>query len=131
MPNACFWEADMSASDGLGDAGKALLESVSGGLPSGWELDEREEAILTLAAHQADDLAALEAEIAVGPIMTTGSTGQDVLHPAVQEARQARLAISRLLGSVELPDADEKPKTSASQRGQHAANERWRRRGAA
>jgi pyruvate/2-oxoglutarate dehydrogenase complex dihydrolipoamide acyltransferase (E2) component len=115
---------------GLGEEGRALWSSVVTGLPAGWEFDERETAILTLAARQADDLAALQAVIArEGPI-AVGSTGQPVVHPAVAEARQARLAIGRLLGQLGVPDEAGSRGTAASMRGQRAARARWGRRGA-
>lgn len=112
--------------EGLDDAGRALWQSIMGGLPDGWELDERESALLDLAARQADVVAELEAVVEREGTMTTGSTGQPVVHPAVAEARQGRLAIDRLLGKVALP-APEKDgaETSASERGRQAANARW------
>ena len=45
-------------------AGAALVESIIKGLPPGIELDERERTLLDQAARQADDIAALEADIA-------------------------------------------------------------------
>lgn len=53
---------------------------------------------MRLAARQADDLQRLEAAIKVDGVSVPGSAGQPVLNPCVQEARQARLAINRLLG---------------------------------
>jgi hypothetical protein len=52
----------MSGSGGV-QAGAALVKAIREGLPAGVELDEREEALLDLAARQADDVAALEADI--------------------------------------------------------------------
>jgi hypothetical protein len=52
-----------------------------------------------------------------GPVTSTGSTGQRVVNPVVVEARLGRLAVSRLLGAIGWPDADEVPRTSASMRG--------------
>jgi hypothetical protein len=57
--------------------------------------------------------------------MVLGSAGQPVLHPAVVEARQARLAISRLLGTLSLPDEEAEPRTVAGLRAQRAARSRW------
>lgn len=112
---------------GLGNTGRALWWQVLRALPAGWQFDEREEATLALAARQRDDLAKLETVIKRDGVMSVGSTGQPTCHPAVGEARQARLAIGRLLGALHLPDSDEKPATTASQRGQRAANARWTR----
>jgi hypothetical protein len=46
------------------EAGARLVGSIRNGLPPGVELDEREEALLDLAARQANDVASLEADIA-------------------------------------------------------------------
>lgn len=119
----------MNPLSGLGQAGKGLCEAVVADLPDGWELDERERVLLNLAGRQADDLARLERVIAKKGAMALGSTGQPVVHPAVAEARQARLAISKLIGELELPDEEEKPSTSASKRAKKAADARWGRRG--
>lgn len=116
------------APSGLGVAGRALWRSVSSALPDGFAWDERELAILTMAAHQADDLAALEAAIEQHGAMVVGSKGQPVLNPAIGEARQARLTVSRLLGLLGIPDEDEEPKTAASRHGQKAAQARWSRK---
>jgi hypothetical protein len=111
------------------------LGSIVNGLPDGWELDERELALLTLAARQADDLEKLEGAIEESGPMTTGSAGQPVVSPALVEARQARLAIGRLLGQLALPGEDRGSVTESSRRGQRAARTRWnderRRRGTA
>lgn len=118
----------MKAPDSLGGAGKRLWKSVAGDLPKGWELDQREVAVLTLAARQMDDLARLDRIIAKQGAMAMGSTGQPVVHPAISEARQARLAIGKLLGQLALPDGDEEPATEASRRGRRAAQARWDRK---
>lgn len=122
----------------VGRAGKALQKAVQAGLPDGWELDEREVEMLDLAARQADDLERLEKAIAKTGAMVIGSTGQPVVNPAIPEARQARLAISRLLGVLQLPDADDSLRSASSERARKAARVRWerkddlkRRRGAA
>lgn len=114
---------------GLGNAGRALWRQIARALPDGWELDEREEAILRLAARQADDLSRLETAISKDGAMVLGSAGQPVVNPAITEARQGRLAIGRLLGTLALPDGEaEKGTTAAGRRGQQAARGRWDRR---
>lgn len=116
---------------GLADAGRELWAAIFRQLPpvpdgeEPWELSEREEAMLMLACRQADDLALLEAAIERDGAMTVGSKLQPVVNPAIAEARQARIAISRLLGSLQLFEGGTKPQTTASQRGQHAARARW------
>lgn len=116
--------ASSTAPKGLGNSGRALWRQIADGMPAGWELDERELALLLLACRQRDDLSRLETVISKEGVMATGSTGQPVVHPAVLEARQARLAINRLLGGLELPDADEVPRSDAGRHGQRAARAR-------
>ena len=109
----------------MADAGARLVESIRKGLPPGVELDEREEALLDLAARQAHDVAALEADIAERGIRVEGSRGQPVLNPAVSEARQGRLALGKLLGQLDLPESTADVTRSA----RHAAEARWRKAG--
>ena len=77
-----------------------MVEAIRTGLPDGVELDEREEAILDLAARQARDVAAAEADIAGRGYLVEGSRGQKVLNPSIAEARQGRLALGKLLGAT-------------------------------
>lgn len=120
--------------DGLGDAGRALWAAILAGLEEaseddqgGWELDERELAILEAAARQADDLGKIEAAIEEHGVMTRGSTNQLVVNPAVAEARQSRAALAKLLGQLKLPTEEQAPTLfdAKSLRGQRAANTRW------
>ncbi len=104
-----------------------MWRSVVKGLPEGFEFDERELAILGLAGRQADDVAALEGIMKRDSRMVAGSKGQPRLHPAVVEVRQGRLAISRMLGELELPDAEEQPRSATSRRAGRAARARYDR----
>lgn len=113
---------------GLGNRGRALWSSIYRSLSPGWELDEREQALLRLAARQADDVVGLEQAIKRDGRIVKGSMGQPRVHPAVVEARQGRLAVMRLLDGIELPAEDkEDGRTLASKRAQHAANARHAR----
>ena len=116
---------DPKAPAGLRAAGQALWRDVLRGVPAGWELDERESALLALAAQQADDLARLDDAIRGHGAMVEGSQGQPVVNPAISEARNARLAISRLLGALAIPNESGHAGTEASRRGQRAARARW------
>jgi hypothetical protein len=89
-------------------------------------LNERGTAQLDLAARQADDLVRLAVVIAEERATAGRSTGQRVVHRAISEARQARLAISRLLGALALGEAEGDPGTAACRRGRRAARARWR-----
>ncbi len=114
----------MTRPDGLKAPGERLWDQVLDGLPDGWELDERELAVLELAARQADVLADLEEVVERDGPMATGSTGQDVVNPAVVEARQARLAIDRLLGKISLPVPEKDGETANSTRARAGARQR-------
>jgi phage terminase small subunit len=111
--------------EGLGAAGEDLWHDLHDELPERMEFNARELAILTAACRQLDTIVSLERAIKRDGLMVTGSTGQRRLHPAVTEARQARLTFGRLLGDLHLPDAEERPMTSAQQRAQRAATSRW------
>lgn len=93
-----------------------------------FDFDEHELAMLEVAAHQADDVAALEAIIAKDGYIVAGSNGQPRLSMAVAEARQGRLALGKLLGALALPDEVDRPMTAASRAAKHAADIRWSRK---
>ena len=78
---------------------RARVDAITGSLGPDLEWDERERGLLELAARQADDLDRLEADIAERGITVDGRLNQ-----AVAEARQARVALARILGQVDLPD---------------------------
>jgi hypothetical protein len=103
------------------DPGTELIQSIREGLPSGVELDEREEAILDLAARQAKDVAAAEADIADRGYLVPGSRDQKVVNPSVAEVRQSRLALGKLLGQLDLPESTKDAVRGARQ----AAEARW------
>jgi hypothetical protein len=95
-------------------------------LPAGWEFDPREVALLERACAQADDLDRLEKAIKRDGVVATGSQGQRIVSGLVGEARQARIALARLLGEISLPvESDEKPRTARSLRAKKAADTRW------
>lgn len=110
---------------GLLAAGRELWRAIHAAMPAAFELDERELAILRLACGQADDVAALERALKDGGVVVAGSQGQSRLNAVVGELRQARIAVSRLLGEIELPAADEEPRSAGSRRAQRAAQVRW------
>lgn len=95
-----------------------------------YELGTDEEELVTEAARTLDLIDRLEAVVAADGPMSKGSTGQVVVHPAVAEARQARVVLVRLLGSLGLALAEDpglgRP-TPAQQRGRVAASARWGR----
>lgn len=108
------------APSGLGKAGRSLWRSFGA-----YVFDARETAALAAACRQADDIAALEAELATGTLIVEGSKGQPVLNSAVAELRQGRLALSRLLGSLDLPAEDAGSLTPRQLQARKASNTRW------
>jgi hypothetical protein len=119
----------VSAQGQFGEAGQALIAAIEGGLPDSWELDEREEELLKLAAAQADVVHELEKLVERDGILTTGSTGQVVLHPGVAEARLGRLAIDRMLGKLSMPAPQKaEGESMASQRARKGGVAKWARR---
>lgn len=108
----------------LGSAGRRLWREMV----DEYEFDSRELVVLEAACRQRDDLAALEEEIREGGVIVEGSRGQPRLAQAVTEARQGRLALSKLLDALALPVGEgDVPTTGASRRAQKAANIRWLR----
>ena len=97
-------------------AGEALERTIRDDLPDHVEFDPREEALLAAAARQADDIAALEADVA-----TRGHVIDGVLNPSVRETRQGRMALGRLLAGIDLPAAA----STTVLRAEKAAKARW------
>lgn len=107
---------------GLGAAGRLLWRSVLSSFPEGWQADEKDAAILRLAATQADDLARVERAIRQTGALAVGSRGQKVPNPLLAEARQARTTIGRLLAQIPAPNPErdkperESPRTRRARR---------------
>ena len=106
---------------GLGAAGQALWRDLAGE----YELELHEVPLLAQAARLADVIAALDAVVAADGPMSVGSAGQPVVHPAVAEARQTRIALARLLGQVGFPSESGPAMTAAQRRATAAARTRW------
>jgi len=79
------------APDGLEKAGKRIWSAIL----SEFCLDERELLVLEQAARQADNVAALEAEIADSGLVSRGSSGQMRLSTVVVECRSVGRRVSR------------------------------------
>lgn len=108
----------------LADSGAALWRS----LLSRYIFAQHELHTLEWACRQVDDLALLEQAIEEQGATVVGSAGQPRLNPAITEARQARLALAKLLGSLALPAedvADAPVLTERQKRAKHAADVRW------
>ncbi len=103
-----------------------------GDLDDGWELDHRELVLLRQAALIGDQLADLDAVLQRDGLTVAGSRGQTIVHPALSESRQLRLAQLRLLGALELvdPQSAKRSATPAQARAHRAAETRWALAGA-
>jgi hypothetical protein len=99
---------------------KAFVVALRSSLPSSQEWDERELALFALAEAQAVDIDRLEADIAEKGPRVPGRGG-DVLNQAFAEVRQARVALARILGQIDIPEAT----SPASLHGRKAAEARW------
>ena len=97
-----------------------LIATIREALPAGHEWDERELALLSLAAAQAADIDRLEADLASRGVRVEGRG--HVLNQSLAEARQGRVALARLLGQIDIPDSV----SPASLHGRKAAAARWR-----
>jgi hypothetical protein len=89
-------------------------------LPTSHEWDERDRALLDVAARQAADIDRLEADIAEQGVRVQGR-GASVLNQSLCEVRQARVALARIIGQVDIPAAP----TTRSLHARKAAAARW------
>jgi hypothetical protein len=86
-------------------------------LPPQYQWDERELALLDLAEQQARDLDALDRDIAKNGVRL----GETKLNSALMEARQARVALARVLGQIDIPEIGR----TSSIHARKAAQKRW------
>ena len=101
----------------------ALVEAIRRSLPPSQEWDERERMLLTLAASQADDIERLERDVEQRGVRVPGRGGE-VLNQSFSEVRQARVALARILGQIDVPES----LSPRSLHGRKAAEVRWRKR---
>jgi hypothetical protein len=99
----------------------ALVQAIRDRLPASHEWTERDAALLDLAERQAADIDLLEADIAHHGTRLPN----DRLNTALCEARQARVALGRLLGLVDIPEEA----STASLHARKAAQGRWQEAG--
>lgn len=97
---------------GLRTAGRALWADVTGD----YELEQHEAVLLREACRAADRLDELNEIVAAeGVLLHSG----DRPHPALVEARQQSIALSRLVASLRLPSGEEggRPQRRGAARG--------------
>src|SRR4051812_32631839 len=76
-----------------------------------YELSDAELELLAESVVTMTEIDSLREALKVDGVTVAGSRGQRRVHPAVNEIRQHRMALARLLKSVALP-ADEEPESS-------------------
>jgi hypothetical protein len=102
-------------------AGKALTDRITAELAArGLECDGKERELLRIAAKLADQLDGLERDIRTNGVTTKISSGRLVVNPSVAAARQAALALAKILGGIEMSEAP-----AVNRKKQHAAQVRW------
>jgi hypothetical protein len=110
----------------LGTKAKRLWSDVVGK----YDLRADELRLLEDACREIDIIERLEVEFRGADTMVKGSMGQLVASPLLQELRQHRAVVARLLGQLKLPDEDaERAPESASDKARRAANTRWSKSG--
>jgi hypothetical protein len=90
-----------------------------------YDLTDSEAELLTEAAHTITEIDALKRTLELEGLSVLGSMGQSRVHPAVNEIRQHRMALARLLKAIDLPAEDDQPETQATKDARAAANSRW------
>lgn len=108
---------------GLGDKAKAKWREIIGV----YELRPDEVRILEDACREIDLIERLEKEQRGSPLLVTGSMGQKVASPLMQELRQHRAVLRQLLTSLKLPDDPGQESGQRSTAARAAAAERWKR----
>lgn len=91
------------------------------------ELRSDELRVLEDACREVDLIERMHAELQTAPLVVKGSMGQDVANPLVQELRQHRALVARLLGALKLRDegAEERDAQARQDQGRRAALTRW------
>jgi hypothetical protein len=115
----------MDPPEGLGPQGTCLWEEISGA----FVLRVDELRVLGDACREVDLIERMHVELQTAPLIVKGSMNQDVANPLVQELRQHRSLVARLLAALKLPDEEDQEQHDArarSSQARHAALARWR-----
>lgn len=122
-PRRVVMSSKIEPPEGLGDKALVVWSEIAGN----YELRIDELRVLEDACREIDLIERLEAELVHADLMVTGSMGQPVASPLVQELRQHRGVLARLLGWLKLPDEEAPAKGNASASARQAAMARWGR----
>ncbi|MCX4780907.1 P27 family phage terminase small subunit [Streptomyces sp. NBC_01264] len=88
--------------------------------------------VLEDACREVDLIERMHAELQDAQLVVKGSMGQDVANPLVQELRQHRALVARLLAALKLQDdeaGEERDRRARSSQARQAALVRWGRAG--
>lgn len=106
----------------LGTRGRAFWRRTV----ADYDLSDTEQELLRESCRLMDECESLRASVDEQGTTVLGSAGQVVVHPAVAQLRQHRLALGKLLSQLALPDLDGASLPSPMQaRGKKAAQARW------
>jgi len=112
----------------LGENGGRFWDAVAGN----YRLRVDELRTLEDACREIDLIDRFEVAMRTADLLVTGSMGQKVANPLVQELRQHRATLSRLMAGLKLPDEAGGSNAAAarSESARAAAIARWGKRGA-
>lgn len=110
----------------LGAAGARLWEETL----ATYEMAEHELAILQEACYTLDLVQTMRRRVKKDGVVSSGSMGQDVVHPLIGEMRQQRGLFSQLMNGLKLPDVVPDESTGLSvvadvNQHRQAAGSRW------
>lgn len=108
---------------GLGPRGSAFWARVA----EGFDLAVDEHELLVEIARQLDLVEDLQARLVADGVMSIGSQGQPVAHPAIPQINTGRQLLGRLLAQLSLPNEDDEPTvlSPAQATAKKAAETRW------
>jgi hypothetical protein len=92
---------------------------------SRYALSDTELVLLVESCRLVDECEQLKRALLSEGAIVPGSAGQPRTHPALGELRQHRIALSRLLAQLALPEPEGVLATPAQAKARRAANTRW------
>lgn len=114
----------MEVPNGLGERGSRLWSSIMDDL----EGDQHDADLVLETCRVLDVIDALAEAVDRDGVTVTGSRGQIVINPAVQEMRQQQVVFSRLIAQLNLDEAELGAMLTARQAAaKRAGQAKWRR----
>ncbi|WP_396659266.1 hypothetical protein [Microbacterium sp.] len=108
----------------LGPRGARLWAAITDDL----EGDQHDAELVLETCRVLDVIDGLAAAVRADGVTVAGSRGQTVVHPAVQEMRQQQLTFARLLGQLNLDEAEVGAMLTARQAAARRAGQaKWRK----